>query len=132
MKTIKTSNDIVYKDYITQVVDDRIKSLSKDIATYEKMCADDFIRYMTVRLKSHTIAYIQRQWLVQLREWVEKEETEKQIREWLQSGVSFMMGKLMNFKVVQTTNELVNLKENYQLEAYSELIRLYNIWLNHK
>lgn len=41
MKTIKTSNDIVYKDYITQVVDDRIKSLSKDIATYEKMCADD-------------------------------------------------------------------------------------------
>lgn len=43
-----------------------------------------------------------------------------------------MMGKLMNFKVVQTTNELVNLKENYQLEAYSELIRLYNFWLNHK
>lgn len=132
MKTIKTSNDIVYKDYITQVVDDRIKSLSKDIATYEKMCADDFIHYMTVRLKSHTIAYIQRQWLVQLRELVEKEDTEKQIREWLQSDVSFMMGKLMNFKVVQTTNELVNLKENYQLEAYSELIRLYNFWLNHK
>lgn len=121
-----------YKNYMIQSLNGRINSLSKDIAGCENVFANDFFHYMTTRLKSHVIAVVQRQWLEQLFEWIKEEDSEYKIREWLQNGVDSMTEKLLNFKVIQSTNELSNLKENYQLEAYCELIRLYKIWLAHK
>ena len=129
MNSVKIKN-VTPKTYVLELVQTILKKCDEDIRAYKEKINEDFLHYFVVNTKSHVICAMMKEQLEELRSWIETEADDEKIVELLESGVSFMSKKLLEYRRPQSTNELHNLKEEYKLEMYSTLITTYQQMVN--
>lgn len=118
-------DNITPKAYVLEMIHNILKKCDEDIKSYMDAIDEDYLHYFTVKAKSHVICTQMKQQFEDLRTWVEAEEDNEKIIELLEGGIQFMTTRLLNYRRVQSTNELHNLMEEYKLEMYSTLIPTY-------
>lgn len=123
-------DNITPKSYVLEMIHTILKKCDEDIKSYMDAINEDYLHYFTVKAKSHVICTQMKQQFEELRTWVEAEEDNDKIIELLENGIQFMTTRLLNYRRMQSTNELHNLTEEYKLEMYSTLIPTYQRIIN--
>lgn len=118
------------KTAVIDQIDAVLIQCEKDINSFIENFKDDFLDYFVVKSKTHVICVMKQKQFLQLKEWIVVEEDTGKIVQLLQGGIDFMQRTLLNYRRIQSTNEMHNLKEEYKLEMFSQLIPLYERMLN--